>query len=282
MTHFTIVTPCFRAVDTLEATLRSVLNQSALAERSARLDYWVVDGGSHDGSAERVQALQAEFAHHPNIALHLISEPDGGMYDALAKGLQRANGDWCAYLNAGDLYEPTAFTVVQQVATQVPVVQWLCGLEATRAEQGTILNVRQPFRFRSRWIQAGLYNGQPLPFIQQETTFWRVGLHTHLNWSELASYRLAGDAYLWHTFAQHAPLTIVSALLGAFTVHRGQQSEALDRYHAEWARHASALGGWDHLQKWGDYLLWYAPQSIKKRLNPTGLLVFDHASQSWR
>ncbi len=280
--HFTIVTPCYRSVHTLEATLRSVLHQSTLSDGTAHLTYWVVEGGAQDGSVEQVQALQAEFAQHPHITLHLISEADAGMYDALAKGLQRAQEGVCAYLNAGDRYEPTAFAVVQSVFTQHPHLQWLCGLEATRAEQGMILNVRQPFRFRSRWIQHGLYNGQPLPFIQQETTFWRSELHAHIDWARLASYRLAGDAYLWHTFARHAPLTIVSALLGAFTVHRGQQSEALDRYYAEWSQHATPAHAWDHLQKWGDYLLWYAPQSLKKRLNPHGLLVFDHATQAWR
>ena len=57
----------------------------------------VIDGGSADGTA----ALAAKFARSGDI---LVSEPDRGMYDALNKGLDRAEGDIIGILNADDFY----------------------------------------------------------------------------------------------------------------------------------------------------------------------------------
>ena len=61
----------------------------------------IVDGGSTDGTLAIVEEYRRHFAC-------VISEPDRGMYDALAKGFARATGTVLAYLNADDLFEPGA------------------------------------------------------------------------------------------------------------------------------------------------------------------------------
>ena len=51
----------------------------------------------------------------------MVSEPDGGMYDAINKGLKKATGGICAYLNCDEQYLPGVLKMVRrrfQVSTK--------------------------------------------------------------------------------------------------------------------------------------------------------------------
>ncbi len=76
--------------DGLARTLASVARQT-FGDR----EIVVVDGGSKDGSVDVIRAS----AH---VVTDWVSEPDGGIYDAQNKGLRRARGTYCLFLNAGD------------------------------------------------------------------------------------------------------------------------------------------------------------------------------------
>lgn len=52
------------------------------------------------------------IARHPKV--DLISEKDGGMYDAINRGLRRAEGDVLAHLNADEQYLPGALAAVME------------------------------------------------------------------------------------------------------------------------------------------------------------------------
>jgi putative colanic acid biosynthesis glycosyltransferase len=76
----------------LRATAVSITTQSARG-----FEWLIVDGGSGDGS----QAVIRAFAAHLSA---WSSEPDGGVYDAMNKGLARACGEWVIFMNAGDRF----------------------------------------------------------------------------------------------------------------------------------------------------------------------------------
>src|SRR6185436_15841267 len=97
---------------------------------------------------------------------------------------------------------------------------------------GTIVEAVLPYRYRKRLFRCGAY-GQSLPFIEQESTFWRRDLQRHLDYQVLAGMRYAGDYYLWRNFSEHADLCIVEAVLGGFRKHVGQLSEDLEAYRGE-------------------------------------------------
>ncbi|MEO7337246.1 MAG: glycosyltransferase family 2 protein, partial [Caldimonas sp.] len=61
------------------------------------VEHWVIDGGSTDGSLDLIEAHRARLAG-------FVSEPDGGIYDALNKGIARSTGDAVGFLHADDLY----------------------------------------------------------------------------------------------------------------------------------------------------------------------------------
>ncbi len=107
-----IVTPSFQQGATIEATIRSVLEQGY-----PRFEHLVMDGGSTD---ETVEVLR-RYPH-----LQWVSEPDRGQTHAINKGLERSRGEIWAYLNSDDVYRSGCFEQVAE-AFRDPACQVLVG-----------------------------------------------------------------------------------------------------------------------------------------------------------
>lgn len=272
--RISIVTPCFNAERYIEETVRSVVNQRAVTSGRVDLEYIICDGGSSDQTVARAR----DAAACSRVAIH--STPDGGMYDALAKGLASVSGDIVAYINAGDYYHPCAFDVVLDLFDR-PQVQWLTGYAVTYNEESQVTQVTLPFRYRRGLLRCGAYDGIVLPFVQQESTFWRIGIHRTVDFERLSRFRLAGDAYLWSCFACEADLYIVESYLGGFRRHAGQLSEDLGPYREEVAGFAKQLSPAAAALARADSWLWRAPAAVKKRLNPGLLLRYLHGRKCW-
>jgi glycosyltransferase involved in cell wall biosynthesis len=74
----------------LSKTVNSVKGQAF-----SDFEYIVIDGGSSDGSLEII----GEFKDRID---YWISEKDNGVYHAMNKGIEKATGDYCYFLNSGD------------------------------------------------------------------------------------------------------------------------------------------------------------------------------------
>ena len=88
-----IVTISYNSVDTIEDTLKSVTSQDY-----NNVEYIIVDGGSNDGTLDVINKFK------DNIQT-IISEKDKGMYDAMNKGIQAAQGDVIGILHSDDIYQ---------------------------------------------------------------------------------------------------------------------------------------------------------------------------------
>lgn len=86
-----VITICYNAAREIDETIRSVMVQD-----HADIEHIVVDGGSSDGTQDRVLRYRECIAQ-------FISEPDAGVYDAMNKGLRLATGEVVAFVNAGDM-----------------------------------------------------------------------------------------------------------------------------------------------------------------------------------
>ena len=111
-----IVTPSYNQAAFLDETIRSVLGQ-----KYDGLEYVVIDGGSSDGS---VAVLER---HAPSLS-YWVSEPDGGQYDAIAKGFSKTSGEVMGWLNSDDQYTPWAFSIVGEIFARFPEIEWLTTL----------------------------------------------------------------------------------------------------------------------------------------------------------
>jgi len=269
----TAITPVRNGASLVGRTVSSIATQRAVATGRVRLQYVLCDGASSDDTVG--EAIRAAG----DVELDVISEPDRGMYDALAKGLRRAEGDVVFYLNAGDALVPNALDVVLDLMEQTGT-KWLKGYDAHFSPEGYIVGVRLPFRFRPRLIQASAY-GRLLPMIQQESTFWRREMLETVDLSVLASYRLAGDNYLWRQFSTVEELTIAKAMLGGFCFHGSHLSDNLTAYKTEMHRHSGRLNPATFVLAAIDRVLWYAPDRIKTMANRRHLVVYDRASGTW-
>lgn len=94
-----VITICYNAEQCIERTLRSIAQQTY-----KHIEYIIIDGASSDGTL----VLVAQLAPSAEV----VSEPDGGIYDAMNKGLKRATGEYVWFINAGDAFY-SAQTVAQ-------------------------------------------------------------------------------------------------------------------------------------------------------------------------
>ncbi len=98
-----IVTINYNNAEGLRNTLASVAEQSY-----HDIEHIIIDGGSTDGSVETimeyVSADQSEKEKDPFFkhTIKWVSEKDNGIYHAMNKGIRKATGDYCQFLNSGD------------------------------------------------------------------------------------------------------------------------------------------------------------------------------------
>lgn len=71
--------------------------ESFIAQTWENKEYIVIDGGSTDGTVEIIKK------YLDNID-YFCSEKDGGIYDAMNKGIEHCTGAWINILNSGDVY----------------------------------------------------------------------------------------------------------------------------------------------------------------------------------
>ena len=241
-----VVTVCYNSAATLEKTILSVLNQSY-----PHIEYIVIDGGSTDGTVDIIKKYADRLAHW-------VSESDKGMYDALVKGFSKITGDVCCWLNADDMLYEAAFDTVSDFFEQNPEIDWLTGYNVCYNKSSQITSVTTPIVVSNRLLRTGFYqSAYRVPFIQQESTFWRKSLLDKLDFNRFSSFRLAGDYYMWYTFAQHSQLLFITSYLGGWRRIEGQLSSDLKTYAQEVASFTQKKTPFDYLHYFVDFLLYY-------------------------
>lgn len=229
-----IVTTAYNAEKYIEETLESVLQQRGEFE----LEYIVIDAKSKDSTLDIINKyklmVDSGFYSGRNlgISMKVLSEPDNGMYDGIAKGFRLVTGDLVAYINADDFYLPNAFSTVSEIFSTFDKINWLTGRSNAFSAKGQSWESILQAHYHQKYITKGLY-GRKMPVIQQESTFWRRNLLNSIVASDFRQFKYAGDFYLWHQFATENKLYIVNSNLAGFRFSDGQKSEDRDSYAKE-------------------------------------------------
>lgn len=87
-----IVTVVYNRAGTIADALRSVKTQSY-----PDVEHVIQDGGSEDGTLDIIRQFEVS-------STKLVSEPDAGIYDAINKGISRANGDIIGLMHSDDFF----------------------------------------------------------------------------------------------------------------------------------------------------------------------------------
>ncbi|UOE38003.1 glycosyltransferase family 2 protein [Chryseobacterium oryzae] len=85
-----IITINYNNIEGLQKTFSSIFSQIL-----EDFEYIVIDGGSSDGSKEIIEKNSEKISYY-------VSEPDGGIYNAMNKGIKAANGEYLLFINSGD------------------------------------------------------------------------------------------------------------------------------------------------------------------------------------
>lgn len=219
MSHrISIITPSFNQAQFLDETILSVVSQRQFAH-----EYFVVDGGSTDGSAEVIQTYLDKIDWW-------VSERDKGQSDAIHKGMVRATGDIVCWLNSDDIFLPGALARVQAEFDRDPSLDVVSGYLVLINAKSRVLSlprVRSGSRFLAR---RGLVQ------ISQQSTFFRRSLYERVGGLDL-SLHCAMDLDLWSKFfAIGARWRHIPAFLAGFRKHgeaKGSGNWWYEKYQAE-------------------------------------------------
>jgi len=97
-----IIVATYNASACITQALESIINQSFQSWECI-----VQDGGSKDNTLSILQ----KYASLDN-RIKYYSEPDKGIFDALNKGIQKAQGQWIYVLGSDDILNSNAFTLI--------------------------------------------------------------------------------------------------------------------------------------------------------------------------
>lgn len=164
-----IVTVAYNSSATLEDTINSVLTQSY-----ANIEYIIVDGASKDNTLDIIRRYEPHFGGR----LKWKSEQDGGIYEAMNKGIQMASGEVVGILNSDDYF--TSKDVIERMAS---------AFEDTSldAVYGDVHFIRdgQPDKcvryysskpFRPLWLRFGFMPAHPSFYCRREV-YEKAGLY---------------------------------------------------------------------------------------------------------
>ena len=90
--------------------------ESVVCQTNNEYEFIIVDGGSNDGSVEIIK----EYNRHIS---YWVSEKDNGIYHAMNKGVTQAHGDYCIFMNSGDIfYDNNVLNHVATIKTEEDII----------------------------------------------------------------------------------------------------------------------------------------------------------------
>jgi len=212
-----IVTPSYNQAKYIRATIDSVLSQNY-----PHLEYWVIDGGSTDGTIKILKSYGKK--------IKWVSERDNGQTDAINKGLRKCRGEVMAYLNSDDIYMPETLMAVGEYYGKTHA-DWITGDCLVIDEHG--------FPSRGGWVVRAykrhlmlLYSRTTLmiadSMLPQPSTFW-----SRKAWEKVgefnAEYHYVMDYDYWLRLSKYYRPHDLKIVLSGFRAQPESKSETSRR-----------------------------------------------------
>lgn len=226
-----VVTAVFNRQDTVADAIASLRCQTV-----AGVDHVIQDGGSTDGTLAVLDRLA-----HPSMSV--ASGPDGGIYDALNKGIGRASGEVIGLLHSDDVFAGPDVLARVVAAFADPAVDAVYG-DLDYVAQDDLSRVVRAWRsgpFRPALLRRGWMPPHPTVFLRRRV-FERHGLYD-------TRYRIAADYdFILRCFGQpgfravHLPEVLVSMRVGGAS-NRSLRQIALKSREDYRALRRNGIGG---------------------------------------
>ncbi len=196
----TILTPCLDAAATIGQTLESVAPQLRDGD-----EHLVVDGGSTDGTLDLLRQAGVRF----------VSEPDGGLSDAMNKGIRLAGGDVLGWLNADDVLLSGALDAVRAAFESRPTAEWAAGICTIIDADGTEIRKGVTSYKRALLRRYSLRSLLVQNFVMAPATYVRRSAYEAVGgFDERFSYSMDYD--VWLQLARRGDPVVVDRPLASF------------------------------------------------------------------
>lgn len=158
-----IITATYNSGKTIRDTLESVLMQ-------VYCDYELIvkDGGSNDDTLDICREYEPKFQGK----MHIISDSDNGLYDAMNRGIAFAHGDIIGILNSDDFY--TSNDILQTVAdafTKNPETDAVYGdvIYVSKQNKGKTIRYYSSKNFKPSYMRLGFMPAHPSFYCRKDT-----------------------------------------------------------------------------------------------------------------
>ena len=207
-----VVIPLYNKEKEIACTLRSVL-----AQTSQPLEIIVVDDGSTDGSAARVEEIGSPL-------IRLIQQENRGVSAARNRAMQEACGEYAALLDGDDTWEPGYLAEIERLIAAYPG----CGAYATsfNVDDGHHLtpgDTPQTEGVVDFFTEALSH----YVLIPSSTTLRRKPALSLGGFPE--GMRMGEDQYLWTKLARTSPVCFSPARLVRYSKAASNRSAAIYR-----------------------------------------------------
>jgi glycosyltransferase involved in cell wall biosynthesis len=213
----TVIIPAYNAASTIKSTLASVS-----AQTYRRLEIIVID----DGSRDETPTLVSRFAEHDS-RVRLLQKENAGPAAARNLGIENANGEFIAPIDADDVWHPTKIekqlAVIESSSRNVGAVT--CWSRAINPG-GQILFDLKTFDFRGEVFAPLIFWN----FVQSGSVLFRrsVALEFGGYDVELASHAPVEDFKFNLQLAERCDFDLVPEFLFGWTLRSGSRSTDID------------------------------------------------------
>ena len=247
----TIVTCTWNSEPYLQQSIESVL-----AQDYPNIEHIFVDGGSTDGTLERIQSLPGNVKY--------VTGVDGGISRAMNVGIEMASGDVIAHLHSDDYYaHPQVLSHVAK-AMQDTGAEWLFGRCLSDIDGQLVPEGYAIPQYSYQRILKGNFIPHPATFVKK-ALFERAGVFD-------SSIRYAMDYDLWLRLGKLADPVQLDEHLAAFRRHSGSltTSNPLASFENDFAVRMkyAAKNPWSLAYHWAHY--WIRRRRVLDTLKQEG------------
>lgn len=166
-----VITINYNNAEGLRHTIESVVCQT-----SRDYEFVVIDGGSTDGSVDVIEEYASKIDYW-------VSEPDGGIYPAMNKGVRAAHGEYCIFMNSGDEFysKDVIENIVKQGLREDIVCGDICFGESNISPNPDKVTMRTFYKstlyHQASFIKTQLLREHPYDETMRSAADWKFFMH---------------------------------------------------------------------------------------------------------
>jgi glycosyltransferase involved in cell wall biosynthesis len=213
MPKVSVVIPAYNAMTYLPKTLDSVLQQSF-----TDFEVLLINDGSTD-------SIESWFTTVNDDRVRLISQANQGLPGARNTGIKEAQGDYVAFIDADDLWEPTKLEKQVRCLDAKPevglVYAWTLLIDQDGNSIGTVTAAQAEGNVWEQLLLGDVVGSGSAAMIRR-ICFDQVGMFD----TELTSIE---DCDMWVRIAAHYPFAVIKEVLVYYRQHPSGMSRNYDR-----------------------------------------------------